>query len=503
MKFFKIRFSLLCLFMSFPSLSFSQLEVLYTPDLAPEIDGVISVFDPWQAENWQEQLLLKEGSTDEIESKFQLLWDDDNLYLAVVIKDTTPNFDHGTIHENDCVEVYFHMAGGSVDGSEVPYDASTCQLRFPRGETLYSITGTASIVNGFRTDDNARYAVESDPEGWTLEVGFPISLLDQSETFDGENFMFEIHTSDNTGTKRTGMLCWQNNSDNQWRYVDTFSPVRLSTEEAINNTEYYIVDTASICMGEVYSWHGNDYTETGLYQVIYTSVSGGDSIHALDLTVVNHLLEESVTICPGESYEWRGQVLSSADVYYDSLQSVMGCDSVHSLNLMISEPLGPFEITGDTTADPSEMITYTAPYYEDGIDYNWFVENGQEYIRPTRNTVQIQWFSAGWGEVALSIENIDGCDSDTAKLVVNVGGVAALHEGLFNDVSVYPNPTQGSIKIEGLEHPAFYTVMDPIGKKVFDGIVDPGSAPIDLHSLKKGVYFIRIENGGVYKILKE
>lgn len=248
----KAKIFTLILFLAVGSMAFGQLEVLNTPDMMPTIDGIIDGSDPWQEDGWVDQAALKDGSTTDASSKFQLLWDDDNLYLGVQIVDATPNWDHATDYQNDCVEGFIHMSGASVEGTEVAYDASTCQLRWPRGETTFSMTGTGSFVTALQADAGYEYAVVTDADGWVLEVTLPIAILDAGGLFDGENAMFEIQTADNTGDGRTGQMFWQNASDDQWRYVETFSAIHLS------NTPVVIGAVESVNNATASAWVAND-----------------------------------------------------------------------------------------------------------------------------------------------------------------------------------------------------------------------------------------------------
>jgi hypothetical protein len=348
---------LVCLLLaSFSNFSIGQLEVLNISGPPPVIDGVIGPNDPWQQDNWQPQLAIN-GSTD-ASSEFQLLWDENKLYLAVRIEDDTPNSDNPTSYMNDCVQAYFYMTGATVEGTEVQYDESTSMLRWQRDESLHIMDGSGSTVALFLSDENAAYAEVSDPSGWVLEVALPFDVLDPGNNFDGENFMFEINYSDNTGETRTGMLFWKDNSDDQWRWVETFSPVHLSSEIVTNNVEYFFKENKSICEGEVYSWRGTDYSETGWYYDNFTSVSGGDSIFALQLAVIPPYLNvETKTIFEGDSYTWRNQNLSEEGVYYDSLVSSLGCDSILSLHLIVSN-------------DPRDVAleVLNSPYSKPSID---------------------------------------------------------------------------------------------------------------------------------------
>jgi hypothetical protein len=144
------------------------------------------------------------------------------------------------------------MTGGSVEGTAVPYDASTCQLRIQRSESTWPFGGTGSFVTALQADAGFEYAVTTDADGYVVEVTLPIAILDPAGAFDGENAMFEIQTADNTGVGRTGQLFWNDASDNQWQHVDTFSAIHFSTDKAI------IGAVQSLNSANASAWVAND-----------------------------------------------------------------------------------------------------------------------------------------------------------------------------------------------------------------------------------------------------
>jgi hypothetical protein len=103
------------------------------------------------------------------------------------------------------------------------------------------------------------------------------------------------------------------------------------------NPTYLFHDSISICYGGTYTWRGNDYSTTGTYYDSLLTISGCDSIFLLNLTV-NPVFNysDSIIICYGDSYTWHGSDFSVTGIYYDSLQTVHGCDSVYRLTLTLS-----------------------------------------------------------------------------------------------------------------------------------------------------------------------
>ena len=153
-------------------------------------------------------------------------------------------------------------------------------------------------------------------------------------------------------------------------YANTFMaylPVEASTE------------TATICEGEQYEWHGMSLTEEGQYMDTVLNADGCDSICFLQLHVnqTYHFRENAVT-CQGELFEWHGRYLETAGTYFDSLRTVHGCDSIYEISL---------------TVNPMYSV-YDTAYICAGDKYEW---NGQSC------TDEMQYM--------VNLHTMNGCDS--------------------------------------------------------------------------------------------
>ncbi len=103
------------------------------------------------------------------------------------------------------------------------------------------------------------------------------------------------------------------------------------------NPVYTYTENHSICNGEIYTWHGTDYTSAGVYYDNLTTINGCDSIYQLTLQVnPAYTYTENHIICNGETYTWRGTDYSSTGIYYDSFTTINGCDSVYQLILQVN-----------------------------------------------------------------------------------------------------------------------------------------------------------------------
>jgi gliding motility-associated-like protein len=85
----------------------------------------------------------------------------------------------------------------------------------------------------------------------------------------------------------------------------------------------------NICEGSTYFFNGQDYGESGEYEVVLQSQFGCDSTITLTLQVdpVN-LTEWATSICEGQWAEYNGNFVNVPGVYTDTLQNLFGCDSV-------------------------------------------------------------------------------------------------------------------------------------------------------------------------------
>lgn len=98
------------------------------------------------------------------------------------------------------------------------------------------------------------------------------------------------------------------------------------------------------CEGSTYSYNGVGYTSSGIYTILLPSAQGCDSLVELNLTMhPAQLIEQSSSICSGESVVWENQILNTSGVYEQLYMSQYGCDSVVRLVLNVNESFNFFE----------------------------------------------------------------------------------------------------------------------------------------------------------------
>ena len=84
-------------------------------------------------------------------------------------------------------------------------------------------------------------------------------------------------------------------------------------------------------------------------------------------------------------------------------------------------------------------------------------------------------------------------NSDWSEQFINiVEDCTAVSENGDNRISVYPNPTHGTVRIEA-ESINNICIFNLLGEKVFESVVNGDAFEFDFGSLEKGLYVIRIE----------
>lgn len=102
----------------------------------------------------------------------------------------------------------------------------------------------------------------------------------------------------------------------------------------------------------------------------HATVDGHDSIVHLHLTVhPTYLFTQSASTCWETPYEWRGKTYNKTQTYYDTVKTVSGCDSVYALNLYVP-PVDIDTIYRRICSNQSFVIDDTIRYAHDPTRYD-------------------------------------------------------------------------------------------------------------------------------------
>ncbi len=185
-----------------------------------------------------------------------------------------------------------------------------------------------------------------------------------------------------------------------------------------------------ICEGEIYSYAGQSYTETGFYSFTNTGPSGCDSLISIDLTV-NDKFDVIIpfNICEGDSFQEGSEILTATGMYTFDYSSTNGCDSIVTIDLIVNER---YEETttlticeGETYQLGNQLLTDAGSYAEvlssiagcdSSVILDLVVENST-FSTPTEIICKGETFSIlddtydSGGDYTLTTINEAGCDS--------------------------------------------------------------------------------------------
>lgn len=154
----------------------------------------------------------------------------------------------------------------------------------------------------------------------------------------------------------------------------------------LKNEAYYFETVRTFCSNDdsiPYLWRDHYYSTTGVYYDSMMTVTGADSVYALNLTVLDaSIVSTRVDLCPGEAFYFRGERITEPGIYTDTMYTLTGCDSV---------------IQYVVTVNPSFFINDTA-YMNPGGSYEWH----RDGFKVTLTKPGVYWDSC---------RTVLGCDS--------------------------------------------------------------------------------------------
>lgn len=368
-------------------------------------------------------------------------------------------------------------------------------------ETLTNINGCDSVVT------------------LDLTIGVPSTGTDEISACDSYTWIDGVTytASNNTATHTLP------------NYVGCDSVVTLDL--TINNSDA-ITQTVNNC--GIYTWpvDGQSYFQSGTYTHTLTNISGCDSVITLDLTIhLDYTITDNISAC--DSYTWpvNGTTYTASGSHTESFTSTSGCDSTHILNLTLNTSAsstqtevacatytwvadgmtytttGQYTATLQTVAGCDSVVTLdlTIDNVDNGVSFDY--PNGTFVADETSPNATFQWMyctnmsaianetSASFtpqanGDYAIEVSN--GVCVDTSDCVsINNVGVETVNEDLFN---IYPNPNNGSFNIllNGINE-GVVRISDAQGRVVYENtFVEMAGINVQLPQVGKGLYTVQV-----------
>lgn len=183
------------------------------------------------------------------------------------------------------------------------------------------------------------------------------SFITQDTICEGESYLWQGNIYTQTGEYSVTYTTIHGN-DSAYHLVLTVNPT------------YEINDKIYLCTNSVYTWHGREIVAQGIYFDSLKTSSGCDSIYSLEVTESDsYKFDIYDTICTNETYSFHGNTYTEAGLYPVTYITAYGCDSTYQLHLFQRIiPIPQFPVT-DVCADEEWVLLCCTPSVEEPIYY--------------------------------------------------------------------------------------------------------------------------------------
>lgn len=164
----------------------------------------------------------------------------------------------------------------------------------------------------------------------------------------------------------------------------------------------------------------------------------------------------------------------------------------------------PSAITGVTAPCEFDIETYSVTnvagaFYTWTLPATWTGTSGSNSITAT--------VGASGGNVEVTADNVCGSSSPSILTITNC--TVGIDEVTVNGTSIYPNPAQDVIYVEGIYGNSKIKnkdikIIDILGKTIISSTINRTNYSINTSKLNKGLYFIQLDGGNItHKFIKE
>lgn len=199
------------------------------------------------------------------------------------------------------------------------------------------------------------------------------------------------------------------------------------------------------------------------------------------------------SICQGEVYSFHGQALTTSGVYGAAYDIGEVCDSLVTLNLAVTPVNVQTIVVGGTITSLASTGTWQ------WLDCN----NG---YAPVPGATAQNFTPAISGSYAVRVTR-NSCSDTSACTSVTVAGIAAMPAALQAKISPVPARDLARVAFGGLLHGLRLSVLDLNGRQVWAAEYGVALAvELPMANLDAGTYLLRVcsnEGCGVYRLMKE
>ncbi|MCF8253110.1 MAG: T9SS type A sorting domain-containing protein [Bacteroidia bacterium] len=229
--------------------------------------------------------------------------------------------------------------------------------------------------------------------------------------------------------------------------------------------------SASICNGEIFTYHGKNYQVQGNYLDTIKSMNACDTLVNISIKILpNYSLNESIQICKNGEYQYPdGTIGKQSEVHVSKLKTKAGCDSSITTALVLNT-INTQVILAGTTLSSEEV----------NAQYQWFVCGSTPTL--INGAINKDYVATETGEYGVIISKNDCIDTSTCYAV----SVTGIDELLAQTFSIFPNPANTTINLN-YKGKMKVIIMDIQGSVIGNYLME-NQLEVNVSDLKSGVY---------------
>jgi hypothetical protein len=405
-------------------------------------------------------------------------WDSQNNFLRAALAQgkTLTNVWSGRPHYQ-----FHHMALGENIGFSVLLTQNNLASQYYAGPT--GITGKW-IHNALMGDPTLRNDVVAPPQNIIASVINYDGVISWSASTETSIVGYNLYMKNDTNTSFVKL-------NNQPLTTTSF------TDPCLQHKGHYTYMVKTLKL---------EVTPSGTYYNMSEGISdtaqvltGPDVIAAFNTSVNGNVINLVNTSTNSTLYSWNSGAFSSTTPV---AAYTVNSNGAYSISLVASNKCASDTVrqtvnichwlaTAAFTSTVSGDSVYLTSNSLNADSIYWDFGDGQT---GSGNSAALRMFVPATYTVMLVVKN--SCSSDTAYSVINVIDAGVAQSVAHQLPSVYPNPAGVFIKIAGVAASDYkLSVMNADGRKVLEKSLSAGEE-INIEHLARGVYFVRIQNGG-------
>lgn len=359
----------------------------------------------------------------------------------------------------------------------------------------------ASITDGLIVDNNAVVYKSTDGGvNWNTLATTGTVLTSGLCFIEGTNIAFT--TGVGSSFSQDGGLTWN--------IIDTETHLFVEFINPSIGWSGWFNDATSPAQDGMWKWNNTSGALIADFQGTPSNVCVGTTVQFNDLS--------SGSTPTSWSWLFPGGTPSSSPIQNPSV--TYASPGYYTVTLTVDDGSGPtakvdsahVEVVGPTSV-PSAISGVTIPCENDiqnysvtnvsGVSYTWTLPatwTGSSFTNSITSTV-----GSGGGNVEVTAGNV--CGNSAPSILAVTICATGLEELNSANISIYPNPAQDIVYIEGINIlNKEITIIDVVGKKVISSKVRSNKQKIDISSLTQGLYFIQLNDGNdtiTHKFIKK